>query len=270
MVVHSNGMKEAALERGAAPGSIFVVPEPLIMHEHEHEEDAVSRYFAARIRSDAAENAPAARTTFFVPELAPIDAARLPGAAELLLEAVAIAKQDSPAFLVIVEASENFHASLNELAARLAITDSLQLVDPSNAQQCWSECDVVIATATVPQNVVAARQASEICLKAMVGNKTLLAADIPRHRDVSPDGRGCLWFDSGDPRDLGHRISFLTLNPEFRSALGAAGHAFILETRSLTSIGARYDAVYRHALTKKKTINPGPGTAAFQIAPNFS
>ena len=268
VVVHSNGMKEAALERGAAPGSIFVVPEPLM--NYEHEEDAVSRYFAARIRSDAAENAPAARTTFFVPELASIDAARLPGAAELLLEAVAIAKQDSPAFSVIVEASENFHASLNELAARLAITDSLQLVDPSNAQQCWSECDVVIATATVPQNVVAARQASEICLKAMVGNKTLLAADVPRHRDVSPDGRGCLWFDSADPRDLGHRISFLTLNPEFRSALGAAGHAFILETRSLTSIGARYDAVYRHALTKKKTINPGPGTAAFQIAPNFS
>ena len=93
----------------------------------------------------------------------------------------------------------------------------------------------------------------------MVGNKTLLAADVPRHRDVSPDGRGCLWFDSADPRDLGHRISFLTLNPEFRSALGAAGHAFILETRSLASIGARYDAVYRHALSRRKTMSTGAG-----------
>ena len=54
VVVHSNGMKEAALERGAAPGSIFVIPEPLIIHEPE--EDAVSRYFAARTRSDLAEN----------------------------------------------------------------------------------------------------------------------------------------------------------------------------------------------------------------------
>jgi glycosyltransferase involved in cell wall biosynthesis len=264
VVVHSNSMKQAALERGATPGSIFVIPEPLIIHEPE--EDAVSRYFAARTRSDAA----AARTTFFVPELAPMDAARLPGAADALLEAVAIAKQDSPAFSVIVEASENFHASLNELAARLAITDSLQLVDPGNAQQCWSECDVVIATATVPLNAVAARQASQICLKAMVGNKTLLAADVPRHRDVSPDGRGCLWFDSADQRDLGHRISFLTLNPEFRSALGAAGHAFILETRSLTSIGARYDAVYRHALSRRKTMSTGQGMATFQVSPNFT
>ncbi len=183
--------------------------------------------------------------------MAPIDAARLPDAADALLEAVAIAKQDSPAFSVIVEATENFHASLHELAARLGITDCLQLVDPNDTQHCWRECDVVIATATVPKSAVAARQASEICLKAMVGNKTLLAADVPRHRDVSPDGRGCLWFDSADPRDLGHRISFLTLNPEFRSALGAAGHAFILETRSLASIGARYDAVYRHTFTEE-------------------
>ena len=98
-----------------------------------------------------AENAHPARTTFFVPELAPIDAARLPDAADALLEAVAIAKQDSPAFSVIVEATENFHASLHELAARLGITDCLQLVDPNDTQHCWRECDVVIATATVPE-----------------------------------------------------------------------------------------------------------------------
>lgn len=268
VVVHSNGMKEAALERGAAPGSIFVIPEPLIIHEPE--EDAVSRYFAARARSDVAENAPPARTTFFVPELTSIDAARLPDAADALLEAVAIAKQDSPAFSVIVEAKETFHPSLHELAARLGITDCLQLADPNDTLHCWRECDVVIATATVPKSAVAARQASEICLKAMVGNKTLLAADVPRHRDVSPDGRGCLWFDSADPRDLGHRISFLTLNPEFRSALGAAGHAFILETRSLASIGARYDAVYRHALSRRKTMSTGQGMATFQVSPNFT
>jgi glycosyltransferase involved in cell wall biosynthesis len=268
VVVHSNGMKEAALERGAAPGSIFVIPEPLIIHEPE--EDAVSRYFAARTRLEAAENAPAAHTSFFVPELAPVDAARLPVAAEALLEAIAIARQDSPAFSVIVEAAESFWPSLNELAARLAITDNLQLMTPANAQQSWTDCDVVIATASVPTSPVVARHASEICLKAMIGGKTLLAADIPRHRDVSPDGRGCLWFDPEDARDLGHRISFLAFNPEFRSALGAAGHSFITESRSLASIGEHYDAVYRHALSRKKTINTGQGMASFQVSPNYT
>jgi hypothetical protein len=104
----------------------------------------------------------------------------------------------------------------------------------------------------------------------MVSGKTLLAADIPRHRDVSPDGRGCLWFDADDMRDLGHRISFLALNPEFRSALGAAGQTFISESRNLASIGAHYDRVYRHALSRKKTINPGAGMATLQVSPNFS
>ena len=60
------------------------------------------------------------------------------------------------------------------------------------------------------------------------------------------------------------------LNPEFRSSLGAAGQIFIKESRTLATIGAHYDRVYRHALSRKKTINPGAGTATLQVAPYYS
>jgi len=274
VVVHSNGMKDAALERGAAPDSIFVIPEPLIVYGESQEEDDVSRYFAERttfpVAKSVGDNAPELRTNFFVPEFAGKDAIKLPSHAELLLEAFAIARQDIPGLGLFLEAPENLWPSLNELAARLSLTNNLQRVDPNDASRGWQNCDVVIATAAVPQDAVLAKRANDICLKTMVVGKTLLAADVPRHRDVSPDGRGCLWFDPDDARDLGHRISFLAFNPEFRSALGAAGRSFITESRSLASIGAHYDAVYRHALSRRKTINTGPGMATFQVSPNFT
>ena len=267
VVVHSIGMKDAALERGADPDSIFVIPEPLMGQGQEgHDGDEVSRYFAAR----APLPAPSERTNFFVPEFSANDAVRLPSGTEALLEGFALSLQEHPLARLVLEAPENLWSSLNELAARLSIRDHLQLLNPNDANQGWEGADVVIATASVPQDVVQAKKANDVCIKAMMSGKTLLAADIPRHRDVSPDGRGCLWFDADDMRDLGHRISFLALNPEFRSALGAAGQTFIYESRTLAGIGAQYDRVYRHALSRKKTINPGAGMATLQVAPYYS
>jgi glycosyltransferase involved in cell wall biosynthesis len=267
VVVHSNGMKAAVLERGAAPDSIFVIPEPLMAHDEA--EDDVSRYFAAQRPSLAPGNSSSARINFFVPDFATSDPLKLPEGAELLLEAFSLAGQEVPGLCLVLEAPESLRDALNAIAMRMDITDNLQLVDSSDAQQAWRDSDVVIATPAIPQNAVLAKQPNGNCLKAMLASKPLLAADVPRHRDISPDGRGCLWFDGSDPRDLGHRISFLALNPEFRSALGASGHAFMIESRSLATIGAQYDAVYRHALSRRKTINTGAGMASFQVSPNY-
>lgn len=266
VVVHSNGMKEAALERGAAADGIFVIPEPLAGDV----EDDVSRYFAAPPAPHSLERSSAGCTNFFVPEFATNDAVALPPTAELLLEALALAKQEVPGICLMLEAPETLRPSLNELATRMSITDKLQFVHANDIEKSWRECDVVIAAASVPQDAMLDRQENQFCLKAMVEGKTLLAADVPRHRDVSPDGRGCLWFDAEDARDLGHRISFLALNPEFRSALSASGHTFITESRSLSAIGNQYDAVYRHALSRKKTINTAQGMTSFQVSPNFT
>jgi len=270
VVVHSNGMKEAALERGAAPDSIFVIPEPLTGNDG----DDVSRYFASQgaVQTQEARlgNGTEPRTHFFVPQFAANYAVKLPSDTGALLEAFAISLQEHPGLCLMLEAPENLRGSLNELASRLSIQNNLELVHSNDAEQSWIKCDAIIAVATVPEDVVLAKKANEVCLKAMLAGKTLLAADVPRHRDVSPDGRGCLWFDAEDPRDLGHRISFLALNPEFRSALSAAAHSFITESRSLSSIVAQYDEVYRHALSRKKTIANSPGMASFQMSPNFT
>ena len=89
-----------------------------------------------------------------------------------------------------------------------------------------------LAMGELPADPVAARQPNETCMKSLWQGKTLLAADVPRNRDASPEGRGCLWFEADNPRDLGYRMAFVGRNPEFRAALGAAGRMFIYETRN--------------------------------------
>jgi hypothetical protein len=95
----------------------------------------------------------------------------------------------------------------------------------------------------------------------------LLAADLPRNRDASPDGRGCLWFEANNARDLGCRMAFLANHPDFRVALARTGRAHLLETRNCAVIGRRYDEAYRHAALHKKPAG-GPGLTVLQPAAN--
>ena len=76
---------------------------------------------------------------------------------------------------------------------------------------------------------VAARQPNETCMKSLWQGKTLLAADVPRNRDASPESSGCLWFEADNPRDLGYRMAFVGRNPEFRAAMGAAGRCLSMK-----------------------------------------
>jgi hypothetical protein len=99
--------------------------------------------------------------------------------------------------------------------------------------------------------------------------KTLLAADVPRNRDATPDGRGCLWFEANNPRDLGYRMAFLGRKPEFRAALGVAGRMYVFETRNPAAIGEKYDEAYRYALGRKKTNGAGPRVVTMETAENW-
>jgi hypothetical protein len=89
---------------------------------------------------------------------------------------------------------------------------------------------------------------------------------VMRNRDASPDGRGCLWFDPNNPRDLGCRMAFLGANPDFRAALASTGHLHLLETRNSTAIGRKYGEAYLHAAGRRKPKNSGPGMAALYPA----
>ena len=134
-------------------------------------------------------------------------------------------------------------------------------MEEADAAAVLQTADVVIATAELPSDMVLARQSNEICVQSLWLGKPLLAADVARNRDCSPDGRGCLWFKEGDVKDLGYRMAFLGRNPDFRSALASSGRTYIFETRSPAAIGHLYDEAYRYALGRKRSGGTGQNNA---------
>jgi len=212
VIVHSHGLQQAALERGAPPESIFLVPEP-ISEENEppalsQDVDFLARRFA--LSPDA--------VSFFVPQFAHDVVEELSPAAISVMEGFAQASIELPQFKLLLEAPETARLAINAHAARLGISPHVALVHPLDVPATMQSAHVVVATGELPEDLVAIRQPNEICLKSLWHGKTLLAADVPRNRDASPDGLGCLWFEDGNPRDLGYRMAFLGHEPEFRAA----------------------------------------------------
>ena len=146
-----------------------------------------------------------------------------------------------PQFNLLLEAPESARKSINEHASRLGILPHIALVHPLDVSAVMQSAHVIVALGTLPSDPVVARNTNEICLQSLWMGKTLLAADIPRNREASPEGRGCLWFENNNARDLGYRMAFLGRKPEFRAALGAAGRMYISETRNSSAIGKQYD-----------------------------
>jgi hypothetical protein len=270
VIVHSPGLKEAALERGAPPGGIFLVPEPMGEAEAEEaappsqEHDFLTRRFG--LSPDA--------VSFFVPQFVPDGFAgesqdQISAAAIDVLEGFALASSELPQFNLLLEAPETARRAINEHAARLGISPHIALVHPFDVPATMQSAHVVIAVGETPADPVAARQPNEICVKSLWQGKTLLAADVPRNRAASPEGRGCLWFEAGSPRDLGYRMAFLGRKPEFRAALGAAGRRYLFETRSTAAIGEKYDEAYRYAVSRRKAGGAGQNMARLEPAENW-
>ena len=263
VIVHSRGLQQAALERGAPPESVFLVPEP-ISEESEppalsQDVDSLTRRFG--LSPDA--------VSFFVPQFARDGAEQLSPAALSVLEGFALAWNELPQFNLLLDAPETARPAINENAARLGISPHVALVHPLDVPATMQSAHVVVAMGELPEDPVAMRQPNETCLKSLWQGKTLLAADVPRNRDASPEGLGCLWFEDGNPRDLGYRMAFLGREPEFRSALGAAGRMYIHETRNSAAVGRQYDEVYRFASTRKKSSGIGPNMVRLEAAENW-
>jgi glycosyltransferase involved in cell wall biosynthesis len=263
VIVHSDGLKQAAIERGALPESIFLVPQPIDVNDEPPtlsvEMDFLTRRFG--LSPDA--------VSFFVPQFAADGAEQLSAAAVSVLEGFALASNELPQFNLLLDAPETARKAINEHAARLGISPHVALVHPLDVPATMQSAHVVVAMGEVPADPVIARQPSEICLKSLWQGKTLLAADIPRNRDASPEGRGCLWFEADNPRDLGYRMAFLGRKPEFRAALGAAGRMYIFETRSTAAVGQKYDEAYRYAASRKKSGGAGQNMVRLETAENW-
>jgi len=263
IIVHSLGLKEAALERGAPPDAIFLVPEPI---SEDNEPPALSQDidFLTRRFGFSPDS-----VSFFIPQFAHEAEEKLSPAALSALEGFALACNELPQFNLLLEAPESARRAINEHASRLGISQHVALVHQFDVPATMQGAHVVVAMGELPADPVAARKPNETCMKSLWQGKALLAADVPRNRDASPEGRGCLWFEPNNPRDLGYRMAFIGRNPEFRSALGAAGRMFIYETRNSSVIGQKYDEAYRFAASRKKSSGVGPNTIRLEPAENW-
>lgn len=267
VIVHSLAMQEAAQERSALPDSIFLIPDPVSMEEHFPPADSAAPDFLRQ-----RFGFPPGAVTFLVPEFAIPGATELQAGQIMLLESMALTSPESPQFCLLLQGveTEGLRNSVRQCASRLGIDEKVLLVAPDDSAAAWQVADVIIAAGDPPSQPVIARGPNEVCLRALSHGKTLLAADIPRNREISPEGRGCLWFEHENPRDLAFRLAFLGRNPVFRMALAASGRAHLLETRNSTVIGEKYREAYRYAFSRKKMTGPGTGMTALQPAANWS
>jgi glycosyltransferase involved in cell wall biosynthesis len=262
VIVHSQGMKDAVLERGAPPENIFLVPNPLDGEDDPPLFPDVDFLFR---RYGLTEDT----VSFFVPQFAQDGASQLTETAVSALEGFALASNQLPQFSLLLEAPESARKAINEHAGRLGISAHVALVHQLDVPATLRCAHVVVALGEVPADPVIARQPNDVCLKSLWQGKTLLAADVSRNRDATPEGRGCLWFEANNPRDLGYRMAFLGRKPEFRAALGVAGRMYVFETRNSNAIGEKYDEAYRHAAGRKKSNGFGPMAVKMETAENW-
>ena len=240
---------------GAAPNNIFVIPDPLPVDDSEVSQFG-NNFFQQRFGIGDST------ITYFLSQ--PVINEDPSPTTVAVLEAFALATIEVPDSRLFVEASPAEFAAIRSHADRLETVEQIVCVEQQEAPAVMQNADVIIATGEVAVDPAESRRPNDACLKALSLGKAVLAADVSRNRDCSPDGQGCLWFNDGDARDLAYRMVFLATNRDFRATLGASGRAYIVETRSSASVGRQYDSVYRHALAQKRS---GPGQTAMKLKP---
>jgi glycosyltransferase involved in cell wall biosynthesis len=266
VIVHSTGMKVAAQERGAPTEGIFLIPDPLPQDEDSPSEPARPAENFLRQRFGLNHDTVA----LLAPGFASASKTELRQEDIVILESFSLAFANNPGFSLLLEGPPSpLRSSIAECATRLGIRERVFTVDEADSSSAWRLADVIIVGGASPSDAVRARNANELCLRALYSGKPLLAADVSRNRDVSPEGRGCLWFETANPRDLAARMAFLGRNPGFRAALGATGKTYLLETRNSSAIGKQYREAYRYAFSRKRFTGPGTGMASLQPAANW-
>jgi len=226
VVIHQASLRAAALERGAQPEHLFVIPHPLPRAEA-----------AAAPAWRAALGLPPEAVTLFAAAVEPAELDALASAFAQLLSEV-----EHTVLLLPAEAAAS--ARLREQLAGAGFS-GVRLLAADEVPAALRASDIVLAGASPDSHENAAM------LAAMRALRAVLAADTPTSRDVSPEGRGCLWYQPGNARDLAARASFLARNADLRRALGDAARALLEETRSPEAVARAYDAVYRHAYARR-------------------
>jgi glycosyltransferase involved in cell wall biosynthesis len=232
VVTHSTAMSTIAHDRGASAKNIFVIPQPF-----DTDILAADLEWAARfdIKVDSG-----------LVVLASLQGSPPQGA---LTAFASLLSEISDAVLLLELDSEDDRETMH-LAARLGIANSVRIVPPSQTLQAIACADLVIVSASEGND------SNPVMLTAMAAAKPVVAADSSANRDCSPDGRGCVWYRSGNALDLEHRLTFVARNEDFRRALAQAARDHIRLTRGFKAIARQYDEVYQHAFSRRT--EPGP------------
>jgi len=241
-VVRGLAARERALARGAQPEHLFVAPQPLSAQQ-------LQITAAGSNPSDGGDG-----VCFYCAGVPLLAGGRLTPELLSLLRAMAAVAAEVEGVRLSLElddaASEaQVRGELVELGVGLPVT----LVAAPMRSGRLQAADVVLL-----QDAWAGSFA--LGLEAMLHARALLAADTPAHRDLSRQGRGCVWFRPGDLRDLACRAAFLARNQDFLRSLGAAGCRHALATRSPAAVAETYDPIYRHAVQRQRNRPDVPWT----------
>jgi glycosyltransferase involved in cell wall biosynthesis len=273
IVVHSHAMRTESVSRGIAPEDVFVVPDPVCANTSTTSdappqlealglEMCVARPGKVLVLAKVTEQKPGtesgkkhATNTFDL---------------NSLLLSLAQALQENDAIRLLLVSPGNLLLAISKKARELDIRDKVIITAEEDQQRAMAAAEIVIADSVSIDDAHGTDES--IALAAMVQGKAVLAADNAANRDLSPDGRGLLWFSPDQKsivRDLAHRLAFLARNADFRSALGKGGQHYIFDARSPARIGSMYDDVYRHASARHSRGESSQGTSGALIPVQF-
>ncbi len=302
VVVHSELMRKACLERGVDGADLFVVPLPLPLP-------------AASGSGSYSDDGWLRRAFDFSEDIVTIFARPAVAEDETLMRAFAQAAAEVPGARLFLAAGDDQAAQLRRFAHEQAVDDRVFFLSPEDEQPALEAADIVVAGWPVfPDDSSWGRihaltlANSGTALSAMAHGRCLLAADCSAHRDLTPQGRGCLWYGNSGFGNSGHgnsgygisgssdfskspssaaisnasafqtafqtkdkanelanRLAFLARNPDFRRALAENARQHLAQTREPERIGKMYREVYRHAEMRRQRGDDAPGQTPILI-----
>ena len=245
VVATSHALRLECLERGVSPENVFLIPDPV---DTELLESTADRNWLERTTVTGPQS-----VIFLVPGLPHHPAWEFRDSLSRWMRVASIVRQDNVEAVFVFLCDDTSAEAVHELAAACNLASWTRVLNPQFGAKAIASADVVICDRE--------HAGAGFALEAMARGRALLAADVENHRDVTSDGRGCLWFRPAEVSDIAFRARFLAGNPQFRRALGVAGREHCASTRSSEVVATQYDAVYHMAFSKRKNSDASPPKA---------
>jgi hypothetical protein len=240
VVCHEESVGNELIDRGLDSRDVFVIPEAMLVTAPPQPRPEWLHRHGVDPRHNVVLFAPAWRLE--------IDAhGELTPASRTLLEVFAVIAAEADEALFLAEFDRKAREAIDEWSVALGIKSRLHLMSVEERRAGELAADIVLV-GDVPTGETGAL--NPCAVRALQNRKALLAADVTCNRDLTPDGRGCLWYAHESPRDLARRAAFLVRNPDFRRSIAAAGHNYLRDSRDPVGVATRYETVYRRAQSR--------------------